>query len=201
VAVVAVGRRGDAGRPFIGELRRWRCGRGRRAALSGDNVWGGGEALCRRQRGGRVRRWDTALQPRPGGDQRRRRCAEVAAAVQRQRQSHAGTRRSRAAGSGERWRGPVRRARCRVRACVSVHGRAEGGARGLGKRGGGERLARERGRRGGELGKPGRAACGKRGVGPGCARQGKRERGRGKKKIEKEKEREKRDRERAGFAP
>ena len=49
-------------------------------------------------------------------------------------------------------------------------------------------------------GKPGRAACGKRGVGPGCARQGKRERGRKKKeenkknkrKIEKEKEREKR---------
>ena len=49
----------------------------------------------------------------------------------------------------------MRRAECRVRACVSVHGRAEGGARGLGKRGGGERLARERGRRGGELGQAG----------------------------------------------
>ena len=45
-------------------------------------------------------------------------------------------------------------------------------------------------------GKPGRAACGKRGVGPGCARQGREKEGRKKeekkKKIEKEKEREKR---------
>ena len=45
-------------------------------------------------------------------------------------------------------------------------------------------------------GKPGRAACRKRGVGPGCARQGREKEGRKKeekkKKIEKEKEREKR---------
>ena len=41
----------------------------------------------------------------------------------------------------------ARRVERRVRACVCVHGRAGGGARGLGRRGGGERLARERGRR------------------------------------------------------
>ena len=48
-----------------------------------------------------------------------------------------------------------RRAERRICACVCVHGRAGGGARGLGRRGGGERLARERGRRGGELGQAG----------------------------------------------
>ena len=119
--------------------------------------------------------------------------------------------RSRAAGSGERWRGPARRAECRVRACVSVHGRAEGGARGLGKRGGGERLARERGRRGGELGQAGpggvREERGRpwvRAAGEERKREGKKgrkEKKEKKRKIEKEREREKRDRERAGFAP
>ena len=77
---------------------------------------------------------------------------------------------------------------------MSVHGRAEGGARGLGKRGGGERLARERGKRGGELGQ----------AGPGGVRE---ERGRPwvraagegervKEKGRKEKENRKRERER-----
>jgi len=103
--------------------------------------------------------------------------------------------RSRAAGSGERWRGPARRAECRIRACVSVHGRAKGGARGLGKRGGGERLARERGKRGGELGQAGPGGVREergRPWGRAAGEERKREGKRKKRKIEKEKEREKR---------
>ena len=93
----------------------------------------------------------------------------------------------------------ARRAERRVRACVSVHGRAKGGARGLGKRGGGERLARERGKRGGELGQAGpggvqeeRGRPWVRAAGEERKREGKRKRKKKKRKIEKEKEREKR---------
>ena len=83
---------------------------------------------------------------------------------------------------------------------MSVHGRAEGGARGLGKRGGGERLARERGRRGGELGQAGpggvREERGRpwvRATGEERKREEKKgEKKKKKRKIEKEKEREKR---------
>jgi hypothetical protein len=54
------------------------------AALGGVNGVGAARLCAGVNGGGRVRRWDTTLQPRPGGDQRRRRCAEIAAAVQRQ---------------------------------------------------------------------------------------------------------------------
>jgi len=196
------------------------------AALSGVNGVGR-RGSVRASMGRRVRRWGTTLRLRPGGDQRRRRCAEVAAAVQRQRQSLrvtasrrgvpcARTReqggqqaagwarsrafagqasvRSRAAGSGERWRGPARRAECRVRERARAGRRRcarPGQARwrraacaGAGQawwRAGASRAGRRAGREGSALGARGR----------GREKEGGKKEEK-KRKIEKEKEREKR---------
>ena len=84
----------------------------------------------------------------------------------------------------------ARRAERRVRAHVCVYARAGGGARGLGRRGGGERRARERGRRPGYGVAPQRV--GREGEGPAGVhvREGERE-GKGKKRKGKENGKEK----------
>jgi len=74
--------------PIYGRLRRWRrgCSGGDPAdPTAGLNGGGGRLGTGRQRRSGFEQRGDVT--PRAGGDRRRRRCAEVAAAVQRQRRS------------------------------------------------------------------------------------------------------------------